>query len=158
MERHGQGCKLEPVFEIGVQVRKGIFVIRDEDIARRLGEELLKKMKGKGWSLSVWENLGWHYSVDINPAPGVHMSVFPCHEDDEVYMCLFSDMPHAGALWDGPDHEVFSDPNDAVRHELGRAKGNRDRTNRMIVLIEEAIREQENEDAGMDEGCSAEGS
>jgi len=34
-----------------------------ETKARRLGEALLKRLKGKGWKLHVWETLGWHYEV-----------------------------------------------------------------------------------------------
>lgn len=34
-----------------------------ESQARSKAEKLLAKMKSPGWEIRVWENLGWHYSL-----------------------------------------------------------------------------------------------
>ena len=31
--------------------------------ALKEGKALLKRVKGRGWKLHVWENMGWHYAV-----------------------------------------------------------------------------------------------
>jgi hypothetical protein len=83
--------------------------------AARLGGELLAKMKGTGWQLRVWENLGWHYEVHN------------CVGDREVsvrvhygkYSVLFG---HNGGEIFWTERKSYDDPNEAVRQQLKLAR------------------------------------
>jgi hypothetical protein len=50
----------------------------------RDGAALLAQMHGEGWTLDVWENLGWHYCVRRGP-----LSVRPgCNGEQHVRLEL----------------------------------------------------------------------
>ena len=96
--------------------------IKDEAIIA--GGKLLGKMEGDTWRLRVWENLGWHYSVESPP-----FTVFPsgaCKNDREPrrFTCLMTDKSDycgtGSGMWS--NNSTFADPNEAVRHELAAAK------------------------------------
>lgn len=101
--------------------------LRDERCARAAGAALLKRMRGRGWKLHVWENLGWHYSVHSG-AISVHVS--RRLGGVPTYWALMSDsLPARGGvacsgamIWSDPNHEQFADPNRAVRHQLRLAQ------------------------------------
>jgi hypothetical protein len=92
--------------------------VRTEQEARREGRKLLKRMKGKGWKLRVWENLGWHFCVWNGPA-----AVYP--SINGKFHCLLADHDCKGT---GAGHgewtttESFADPNKAVACELASAE------------------------------------
>lgn len=85
--------------------------------AIKAGRALLRRMRGKGWKVSVWENIGWHYSVVSGP-----VSLSPVCGGR--FMCLISDSPdRAGsglASWTehGAGEKYMRDPNKAVRRAL----------------------------------------
>lgn len=90
--------------------------MRTKKEAERLGQILLKKMKGEGWELRVHENQGWHYCV-WNRA--IHVS--QGRNENEYFVLLGDkDMPQysGGGLGMWVDHETYSDPNEAVRKQL----------------------------------------
>jgi len=78
--------------------------------AERAGRALLKKMHGTQWKLRVWENLGWHYSVET-----INLSVSPC--SDTMFHCLL----HPHYTFFGKAGESRN-PNRAVRQTLATAK------------------------------------
>jgi hypothetical protein len=87
--------------------------------AQKAGEELLSKLKGKGWRIKVWSNLGWHYNL-ANGRLTIHPDSF-----NKGYMALLSDATckHIGggaAFW--TNSKSFKDPNDAVKDQIKRAK------------------------------------
>ena len=90
---------------------------KEKALAVRAGQKLLKMMKGKGWHLHVFENLGWHYAVINGP---LYVS-----NDNSLYSALLSDdIEKAGwapAYW-SPGYRGFKDPNDAVRYVVSFAR------------------------------------
>jgi len=97
-----------------------------ELVARRHGEALLEQMKGTGWKLEVWENLGWHYCV-VNGTLYIY-----AHEymDGISYTSLMGDgkHPHAGLpVWTDDYHS--KDPNKVVEHQLAFAQKYMDHIN-----------------------------
>lgn len=89
--------------------------------AARLGKALLKRMKGKGWRLSVWENLGWWYCVRNAPLVVHPVDVL---KGPEKFFCMVSgDVRVAGgglSVW--TDNFYSVDPNKAVRHAVKLAR------------------------------------
>jgi hypothetical protein len=97
---------------------------KTEALARRKGEALLKKLKGEGWELNVWENGGWHYSAQNGPLT-VHASSYRI--GPTTYWCLLSEeferYPVGGApFWTARGNPSFEDPNDAVRQQVKIAR------------------------------------
>lgn len=85
--------------------------------AFRKGNALLNRMKGKGWKLDVWENLGWWYCVYAGP-----ISVYPTHDSNKFH-CLMAEglgnKGHAGGgsyLWKTDDN--LRDPNELVKRQI----------------------------------------
>lgn len=76
------------------------------------GFDCLKKMKGEGWDLEVWDNIGWHFCLRSGP-----VAVYEC-VGPGTYHCLVSDNPKGGAggagHWTG-DHPSRKDPNQAAK-------------------------------------------
>ena len=89
-------------------------MIKTKKEARRLGNKLLKRMRGDGWELDVWQNIGWHYCVRANEV----ISVYPVSErlDETKYTCLLGGQNYGVMLFS----ETFSheDPNVVVEHQL----------------------------------------
>lgn len=86
--------------------------------AIKAGRTLLKKMKGSGWQVRVWENIGWYYKVHSGP-----VSVYPTSAyGDTRYFCLISDdieRADSGlALWTNSKALSRKDPNVAVREAV----------------------------------------
>jgi hypothetical protein len=107
-------------------------VDRSKTIA--LGRNLLKKMKGKGWRLRVWENIGWHYCVINGP-----VQVYPLSSSHTEYHCLVSSnsVSRGGCgIWTSPKNISFDDPNTAVRTEVENAK-------RVVTQLVNAVKEAE---------------
>lgn len=88
----------------------------DKAEAEERGRDLLKKMKGKGWRVVVWENCGWNYVVH---AP--HITVHPCHNGQ--YMALISkEKDGSGTPCHWHDPNTYKDPNAAVRRAVSKAR------------------------------------
>jgi len=85
--------------------------------ATKKGKALLKRMRGKGWKLHVWENLGWNYSVENGP-----LSVSPASRTE--FFCLLSDDVRytCGGLAMWTTDFKSSDPNKAVAHAAASAR------------------------------------
>lgn len=94
----------------------------DAEIA---GLKLLKKLKGKGWKLDVWENLGWHFKVQKvvfgtwTICVGQWDSINGKLKQD--YDCMIGSHGGGDGLWTrGGDSQHFNDPNVAVETEINR--------------------------------------
>jgi hypothetical protein len=99
------------------------------------GKILLKKMKGGPWRLRVWENLGWHYSVDC--AEGA-LSV---SDYGGEYSAMLANVgcSHSGS-YDWIDPRRYRDPNIAVRNQLRLAKQFVQRVHGWVTAVDTAIR------------------
>ena len=100
------------------------------------GNTLHNRMKGPGWELYVWENLGWHHSV-CNGAMVVRgSSLGPAiNGAEDEYDCLMNsdhDDPHGGGHLDWTTNFSSGDPNEVVLHQLREA---RDVLNRYIKAV-----------------------
>ena len=81
-----------------------------EEEAQDAGIKARRRMKSKGWTVRVWENLGWHFELLNAP-----LSV---HEGSSGFFAFVADKPDKAGFGAGvwshhlPDH---ADPNMAVR-------------------------------------------
>jgi hypothetical protein len=104
--------------------------------AQNKGKALLRKMKGKGWKLRIWENLGWHYEVSLG---GLTVSPFEISGKKERYHALLSAGDYAGTgeiFW--TDVGFYStDPNKVVKHQLKIARDFINKCNKAIKQIEQ---------------------
>lgn len=116
-----------------------------EQEARLEGEKLLNMMHGEGWTLRVWENMGWCYSVE-NDGVSVHSPYYK--NGNKYYSVLLSargnngcgDMfwtPNSNPRYNDPDYKEFTDPNEAVRHQLQIAR-------RFVNNVENVVSNLEN--------------
>lgn len=80
-----------------------------------LGRALRKRMRGAGWLLRVWQNLGWHYAVHRGT-----VNVYVSHPDRRFprdrrsYWTLMGGDGFGKPELTDPSHPHFSDPNKAV--------------------------------------------
>ena len=102
--------------------------------ATKEGKALLKKMKGKGWKLNVWETMGWHYCVHLD-----HISVWAnTYRVGTLYSCLMGNCWNSGRLeWCDTFHS--KDPNKAVAHMVRMARANVVDLDEIVTKTEEAI-------------------
>jgi len=105
--------------------------------ATKAGKALLARMKTKGWKLRVWENLGWHYSLERPP-----LSVYPLYGEGEspsvgIMMTNKADESGWGYLcW---DYKASSeDPNKVVEAQIKEAQ---EYINRLQAALDAARRE-----------------
>lgn len=96
---------------------------KTEREAREAGEKLLAQMYGEGWTLRVWENLGWHISVINWP-----VAVYEASGRGETrYFSAMTDDPNVEIVSGTPAYLAMSgsflDPNQAVRAHLSHAEG-----------------------------------
>lgn len=110
------------------------------DRANFKAKELLKLMRGTGWSIRVHENLGWHYGVHSR-----YIHVYPVNSYDKIvkYHCLVSDTPgmHGGRADWTVGHNCGTDPNRVVERELRSARS-------FVDSLEKAVSEAEEEFGG----------
>jgi hypothetical protein len=83
-------------------------VTKSETLARRMGS---------GWTTRVWENMGWHYSVQ---SPCRRIRVHPPHEraGDTTYSAFLGDRDSIGGRWTAHDRA----PERAVALVIEKAK------------------------------------
>lgn len=82
----------------------------DYDAAHRAANDLAKRM-GDGWTPSVWENLGWHWSVE--------KGAMTIRQWGDQFTAQFD-------ISDSPVVQVFADaetPEDALGFALQEARG-----------------------------------
>lgn len=103
------------------------------------GNKLLKRMKGKGWKLDVWENGGWHYRVYL-PVGVWNLSVYtsPFREETKYYTLLGKGGSGGEVYWGARGLE-FIDPNEAVRVQMDLVRDFIYERAEMFTDLEEAL-------------------
>lgn len=85
--------------------------------AQAFGRKIKKKLKGKGWKIRVWENLGWHVAWHLG-----RVSLYPSQYSDGPvkYHTLISDnddsLGSGACMWTRNNYS--EDPNEVVRQDL----------------------------------------
>jgi hypothetical protein len=84
--------------------------------ARAKGATMLRKLKGTGWTIEIFENCGWHAT-----AHNRHISV---HESHGQYYALFSLDPTRTGCGDifWPKSGLFNNPQKAVESFMDGAR------------------------------------
>jgi hypothetical protein len=83
--------------------------------ATEAAQALKKRMKGRGWKIRVWDNIGWHFAVQNGP--------LNVHQCGDKYSCLLGDGVSGCGLWHSAHDGCFDpDPNKVVRVTIERAK------------------------------------
>lgn len=79
-------------------------------------KRLLKRMDTKGWTVRVWENMGWHYSISCGG-----LTIWPSSGKPTSYHCLLSrNRPGSGEVfW---NTGCTGDPNELVHAQLANAR------------------------------------
>ncbi len=97
----------------------------------------MAKLKGKGWTLRIWENLGWHCAAQNKT---LSVSTYKYKQDRRTYSCLLastSRTPGGGAgFWTERKRGPFYDPNDAVRYAIESARHFVDRVTAVVEAVE----------------------
>lgn len=96
--------------------------------------DLLNKLKGNGWKIEVFENLGWHYHLKNWP--------FSVSEYDGQYSVLMTSDPSflgSGEMFWSDDFRS-EDPNEVVNHQLEVAREFAAKINNAIAEAEKSIR------------------
>lgn len=118
-------------------------LIKEE--AERLGNKLLKKMKGKGWKLRVHENLGWWFNVyNKNLSVSSNDAYKQKKSEKTYYSCLMSDNINdhsSGAMiWtERGGKGYYTDPNKAVEYQVKLARKIVDELNKAVEAAEKII-------------------
>ena len=89
-----------------------------KSVATDEANRLCRLMKTKGWQTRVWENMGWHYRLNL-PIEGTTggASIHPVGENGP-YFCMIS-ATHLGAgNPDQYDKTLCDDPNEAFENSL----------------------------------------
>lgn len=104
--------------------------------AERGAQALRRKLKGKGWKIKLWENMGWHYCLQLGPlrvdrdrSDGFYSVLMGEKQEDNVggsYLWLV----RAG----------FLDPNCAVTMQIRKARKTVDRLNALVNSVEDALK------------------
>lgn len=108
--------------------------VETREEAQRLGDKLLRRMKGNGWTLRVWEAAGWHFAVYNGP-----LGVYPTWGGDQ-YRCILHEVHEDGTLRIDGEHWTayrrHKDPNEAFQTELRAARALAHRLQSMLIEIE----------------------
>lgn len=108
--------------------------------ATKRGKALLKRVKGRGWKLDVWENLGWHYAVRNGPLT-VYADRYT-KDRSMRYSTLLGGEPkdrHCGSLNWSPPSKGYRDPNRAVRAQLKAARAYVNQVDALVTDLEDSI-------------------
>ena len=89
--------------------------------AQSLGRRTRDKMRGKGWKVHVWDNIGWHIkiykgSIAIYVNDGIRRTYMPAFDrycGDRI--------PSGTRVEFSVDETSFTDPNDAVQAQMHKA-------------------------------------
>lgn len=102
--------------------------------ATRWGRRQLKRFKGKGWGLRVWNNMGWHVAFQ-NKGLNVHTSR-PAFGRTTFYALLSDEAGGSGGLaaW-SPGSRYFHDPNKAAQAATVAARAY---VNHLNIAVEQA--------------------
>lgn len=104
-----------------------------EKAATKRGQEVLALMTSEGWELNVWENFGWHWSLE-NGAITLHESVFK-GKSRGFWTLMSRRLGGNGGFpeWTARGNDHHKDPNDAVAAQVKLA---REVVNQFIESVE----------------------
>ena len=91
---------------------------KSEKEARVFGDKVWAKLKGKGWTIRVWKNLGWYVCWYLGRI-ALHCNTYG---GKDSFWCLISDVDdshHGCSAWTSEFHS--EDPNEAVAHDIAHA-------------------------------------
>ena len=103
--------------------------------AGRGAKALRRKLKGKGWKIDVWENMGWHYCLTLGP---LKVCKNGWHNTHTTLMSATEDCAGGSYLW--LVQGSFKDPNGAVRAQINKARQTVDRLNALVKSVEDALK------------------
>lgn len=89
------------------------------------GRATLARMRGTGWHLRVWENLGWHYEL-VNGPVHLHDSAGWREKQGKFWCMISGDMTSDSGglgLWTGQCHQYRKNPTTAVADAVLLARG-----------------------------------
>lgn len=94
---------------------------KTKDLAMQAAKRMKKRMKNPGWKIRVWENIDWHFSLQLPVLTGgLSLSVT---FGKEKYMCMGSSY----SLGSGENKEGYvshaTQPNKAVQKVLVAVRG-----------------------------------
>jgi hypothetical protein len=98
------------------------------------GKQLLAKMRGLGWKLAVWENLGWHYKVsngDLGVYPNGHSKPY------QTYYSLGGNGSAGDLRW--TEGAKYSDPNRAAQEQVKLAAKRIMRELTAVAIIQQRL-------------------
>lgn len=96
--------------------------MKTKEQATRAAKKLLAKINTPGWSIRVWENLGWHYCLE-HEVGGFSLSEFKNSEGEMHYICLLGEDdsgPGGSMLWTSEGSHL--DPNEAIWSQVLQAQ------------------------------------
>lgn len=116
--------------------------LETKEEATQAAKALLEQMpKRKGWRIRVWENFGWHYTVNND-----YVSVSETMEAGVLrYHAMISDVPNgvgSPAHWCDPVYRTYFDPLTAVRVALRHVEQHRDQTAFVCASVLQAVKGQ----------------
>jgi len=91
---------------------------KDKEETIAAGKLVRAQLKTKGWTLMVYENLGWHWILRNG-----YMSLDSCEplHSTPTYHVMIGDAPGVGEVYWDTDR-WFSNPNDAIEDTLRAAE------------------------------------
>ncbi len=95
----------------------------DYQLARKRGHTLVKTLTAKlgdGWGISVFESMGWRYTVGRGGV-SVHVSHSTIGTATS-YFALLGEPGGSGGLSDWTDHSSYDDPVEAVQRTIEKAE------------------------------------
>ena len=105
--------------------------------AERIGRKMKTRL-GKGWEIHIHENIGWWVKATRGPLY-VSGDIHPYKKDKITYSCLMSsdpkNYPNCGEMYWTTHGKSFSDPQNAVKHQIKVAK---EFTNNLNTVVKEA--------------------
>ncbi|MBD3405073.1 MAG: hypothetical protein GF411_02920 [Candidatus Lokiarchaeota archaeon] len=101
--------------------------------ATKKAEALKSRLQGQGWKIRVWENIGWHYSIE-----NTHCNLTVSEFIGKFGVSLSDERGYPGdpAFWHDSD-DYRDDPNEAIRVKLQHC---REFVDNMDVIVTEASR------------------
>ncbi len=97
--------------------------------ARKEAERIRRKLRSKGWTIRVWENCGWTYSLKLG-----HMNLYP-NGLGGFFILVSMNQKDVGGVPEWTHAGAFTDPNQAVLASLAMIdKDVEDRTGVLRVM------------------------
>ncbi len=105
---------------------------KSEAEAREQAEYCLMKMKTKGWTVRVWENLGWHWQLR-----NVYIQLYPGSSGETYHILISSCLPPVGGemYWTHNVYPAPTDPNEAVAAGIREVRGHCAKVNTVMEVL-----------------------